>query len=60
MAADEPSSTKNRVYIHPRSATFQSHPVATSACRIPVPAGHATGLVMPIDCDSGSQNTENP
>lgn len=60
IAAEEPSSTKNSVYIQPRSATFQSHAVVNSEAARPTSAAQATGLVMPIAWLSGSQNTEKP
>jgi hypothetical protein len=44
-AADDPSTTKNSVYIHPSVLTFQSP---------------AAGLETPIARPSGSQNTLNP
>jgi hypothetical protein len=55
-AADEPRNTKKRVYIHPRSATRQSHVVVNSA-RPSVRSGQATGCVTPSARDSGSQKT---
>src|SRR5215510_7831115 len=58
-AADDPSTTKNRVYIQPRSATRQSQAVVKSA-DIKVRSGQATGWLTPIACDSGSQNTLKP
>ena len=60
IAAEEPSSTKNSVYIQPRSATFQSQEVVKSEAISPTSAGQATGLLMPIAWLSGSQNTEKP
>src|ERR1700759_409333 len=58
-AADEPSTTKNRVYIQPRSLIFQSQVVVTSAAKIDW-SGQASDLVMPMARDSGSQNTLKP
>ena len=58
-AADDPRKTKNSVYIHPRSATRQSHVVVKRAVRS-VSSGHVTGCVTPSARDSGSQNTLKP
>jgi hypothetical protein len=58
-AADEPSTTKNSVYIQPRLATRQSQVVVNSSAMIDM-SGHATLLLMPSARDSGSQNTLNP
>jgi hypothetical protein len=59
-AADEPSSTKNNVYIQPRSATDQSQLVVNSEFRMLEPAGQAIGFVTPSDWLNGSQNTLKP
>src|SRR6476661_1580733 len=58
-AADEPSTTKNSVYIQPKLAMRQSHVVVNSSCANDM-SGHAFDAVKPIARDSGSQNTENP
>ena len=59
-AAEQPSSTKNRVYIHPMVEIFQSQLVANSSATRLMSAGQASGLAPPTTLDSGSQNTENP
>ena len=58
-AADDPRKTKKSVYIHPRSATRQSHVVVNSSCRM-VMSGQAFALETPSARDSGSQNTLKP
>ena len=60
MAAEQPSSTKNSVYIQPSWLIFQSQPVATSPARKLMSAGQATACVTPTARDSGSQNTLKP
>ena len=40
--------------------TDQSQLEVVRSTNKPDPAGQATDLVMPIDLDSGSQNTEKP
>ncbi len=59
IAAEEPSKTKNSVYIQPRLDIRQSQLVVNSS-PINVRSGQATDLVMPIARDSGSQNTLKP
>ena len=59
-AADEPSSTKNSVYIQPRLEMRQSHEVVNSSANRLMSAGQASDSVTPIAFDSGSQNTEKP
>src|SRR5512140_419484 len=59
-AAEEPSSTKNRVYIQPSVEIFQSQLVANICSKKPMSLAHSTAPVMPMACDSGSQNTEKP
>ena len=59
MSAEEPSTTKNRVNIHPMLATRQSQVVVKSSW-ISVTSGHAFACVIPSARDSGNQNTENP
>src|SRR6516164_4382993 len=54
-AADDPSSTKNSVYIQPRLETRQSQEVVKSSWRSVI-SGQATLLSMPTARDSGSQN----
>ncbi len=58
-AAETPSTTKNRVNIQPRLATFQSQVVVNSSWNSEM-SGQAFGAVSPIARDSGSQNTEKP
>ena len=60
MAADDPSSTKNSVYIQPRSATFQSHDVANNPPMKPMSAGQGTLLPTPTAWLKGSQKTLKP
>ena len=59
IAAEMPSTTKNRVYIQPMLATFQSQVVVNSSC-ISDMSGQAFGAVTPSARDSGSQNTLKP
>src|SRR5882724_2752656 len=59
VAAESPSTTKNSVYIHPRSAMRQSHVVVKSALTS-VRSGQATESFMPIAFDRGSQKTLKP
>jgi len=59
-AALDPRNTKNRVYIQPSSGLSQSQVVVVSFSSRLIPAGQATGAVMPTARVSGSQNTENP
>src|SRR6516162_3748238 len=59
IAADDPSSTKNSVYIQPRLETRQSQVVVKSSSKIER-SGQATLLSMPTARDSGSQNTLKP
>ena len=60
IAAAEPRNTKNSVYIQPSSLIFQSQLVTNSAWTREMSAGQATDLVMPIERDSGIQNTLKP
>ncbi len=60
IAAEQPSSTKNSVYIHCNSLIFQSQVVATMRANRPISAGHAIDSVMPSALDNGSQNTLKP
>ena len=62
-AAEAPRITKNRVYIQPRSTTVQSQlRVVSAVIRLSSgPAlGQAFGILPPIRCDMGSQNTLKP
>ena len=59
MAAETPSSTKNSVYIQPRSAMRQSQLVVNSAVAS-VRSGQATDCLTPSARDNGSQNTLKP
>src|SRR5512142_1549974 len=59
-AAEEPRSTKNRVYIQPSVEIFKSQLVANICSKKPMSLGQSTAAPMPIACDSGSQNTEKP
>ena len=56
IAADIP---RNRVYIQPRLATFQSQVMMKSSVKMDM-SGHDFEAVRPIARDSGSQNTEKP
>src|SRR5438445_7507553 len=58
IAAETPSTTKNKVYIQPMLATFQSQVVVNSSCQSE--SVHAFGAVRPIARDSGSQKTLKP
>src|SRR3954469_17384054 len=60
IAAAEPSSTKNRVYIQPRLLIFQSQLDANSSVNSDMSAGQAFDLLMPIERDNGIQNTLKP
>ena len=60
VAADVPSSTKNRVYIQPRVEIFQSQLVVNSSAKKPASGPHLMASLMPSALDSGSQKTENP
>src|SRR5579871_1174520 len=59
IAAADPSSTKNSVYIMPRLETRQSQVVVKSSPSSVI-SGHATLLSRPTERDSGSQNTLKP
>src|ERR1700724_3730067 len=59
IAAEEPRKTKNSVNIQLRLETRQSHVVVNSSPNN-VRSGQAFDFVMPIACDSGSQNTLKP
>ncbi len=58
-AADRPRKTMPIVKMIRRLVTGQSHDVVNSDCTM-VMSGQATGLVMPIACAMGSQNTLRP
>src|SRR6516162_314074 len=58
-AADDPSTTKNSVYIQPRLDTRQSQAVVKSSWMSEI-SGHATLLSTPTARESGSQNTLKP
>src|SRR5476651_2259586 len=60
MAAAEPRITKNRVNIQSRLLIFQSQLDANSSPKSDMSAGHAFDLLMPIERDSGIQNTLKP
>src|SRR5689334_22831275 len=59
IAAAEPRKMKNSIYIGDRSTMRQSQVVVNSDERSDG-SGHATNFVMPIERESGSQNTLNP
>jgi hypothetical protein len=59
IAADEPSITKNSVYIQPRLDIRQSQVVLKSSVT-KLMFWHVTGCVTPKARDSGSQNTLKP
>jgi hypothetical protein len=59
-AAEEPSNTKNRVYIQPRVAICQSQVVVNNWAKKPTSGPHLMASLIPRALDSGSQNTENP
>ncbi len=59
-AAAEPRKTKNRVKVQPSSALVQSQLVVKARPIQVMSWGQATGLVIPIACARGSQNTEKP
>jgi hypothetical protein len=59
-AAATPRKKMNRVNTQLRSATSQSQLVVNRAVKMDDPAGQASGLLPPISCDSGSQNTLKP
>ena len=59
-AAEEPSTTKNSVYMIVRSPTCQSQVVVVSRPSIDISAGQAILFVTPTARESGSQNTEKP
>src|SRR5690606_30671938 len=60
IAAEEPSSTKNSVYIQPSSETRQSQHADTMRAKKPMLSGQATDAEMATAFDSGSQNTLKP
>src|SRR5665213_800537 len=60
MAAARPRNTKNSVNIQPSSLIFQSQVVANIRPKNDMSAGQATAVVIPMACDSGSQNTLKP
>src|SRR3989338_1921987 len=59
-AAEEPRNTKNSVYIHPKSLTFQSQFVATARAQNPISSEQASGWEMPNALDRGNQKTLKP
>src|SRR5437762_10666233 len=59
IAAADPSTTKNSVYIQPRLATRQSHVVVNSSLSNEM-SGQLWDCVNPSARDSGSQNTLKP
>ncbi len=62
-AAEAPRTTKNRVYIQPRSATVQSQVLVVRALlsSLRKPAfGQAIDALPPSACDIGSQKTLKP
>src|SRR6476661_1884771 len=59
-AAESPSTTMNSVNVMLSMLTDQSQVDVKSSPIQFVPAGHATGLSIPIAFDSGSQNTLKP
>src|SRR5690606_14760735 len=59
IAAEQPRSTKNSVYIQPRSDTRQSQLVVKRA-EIRLMSAQTTGWLTPMARDSGSQNTLKP
>ena len=58
-AADEPSRTKNKVYVQPSIETGQSQFVDVMSCRKPA-SEHVAGWWMPTARASGSQKTLKP
>src|SRR5215831_3946932 len=59
-AAAAPRNTKNRVYIHPRSLTFQSQVVVNIRPTNDISGGQAIDCLIPSARESGSQNTLKP
>ncbi|MNX79847.1 hypothetical protein D3C86_1114910 [compost metagenome] len=59
-AAEQPSSTKNSVYIQPMVEMRQSQLVVNSSATRLMSAGQASGWAPPTTLDSGNQNTEKP
>jgi hypothetical protein len=57
-AAEDPSSTKNSVYIQPSVAMRQSQLTTKSSWKKLVPGGQASDSLMPSARESGNQNTE--
>src|SRR6218665_1573770 len=55
--ADDPSKTKNRMYIQPRVETFHSQ-VVVKSCAKRSCLSHASEFLIPSALDNGSQNTE--
>ena len=60
VAALLPSNTKNRVYIQPSVAIFQSQVVVNNSAKNPTSGPHLIASLTPSAFDNGSQNTENP
>src|SRR4029077_1591234 len=60
IAAADPRNTKNSVYIQPRLLIFQSQLPANSSAISDMSAGQAVDLEMPMERDSGIQNTLKP
>src|SRR5690606_37945469 len=58
-AAEQPSSTKNSVYIQPMVEMRQLHWVVNSSARMLMSA-EQVAVPAPRDLDRGSQNTEKP
>src|SRR5262252_1305067 len=59
IAADEPSTTKNSVYIQPRLETRQLQVVVNNSVRSEISL-QPSGCGPPIARDSGNQNTLKP
>ena len=59
-AAEQPSSTKNRVNIQPKLEMRQSQVVVNSSANSDMSLGQACAAVTPKARESGSQNTEKP
>ena len=57
IAADEPSNTKNKVYIQPRVDIFQLQVELKISAKNPTSGPHLTALVMPSAFESGNQKT---
>jgi hypothetical protein len=55
-----PRNRKNRLYIRPSIAIFQSQLVMVMVAKNPRSLGQSIALLRPAALCSGSQNTENP